>query len=248
MKMATRTYSIKFNFEAEEPQELSVSEGELVRAPGTLTDYHTDLGMCCTNLLQNLVERADQSQEPWTLVETVAPPFNRGFVPTSYLIPVSPAAEGALQQHGEEEEEEVPYTEYLETAREGGPVRRLSDPRLPHQLLEVLSINPPEEHLPVSSAAANTSNSLIRPLNTSQSYQHLFAQHDRQFQQVMHMRHEQFKALEEAASDLTRRIEAAKQKSSEIADTMLDITGIIEGERKRWKDKLSEQISSYQAL
>jgi hypothetical protein len=35
--MATRTYEIKFNFEQEEPQELSVMEGELVRAPG----------MCC---------------------------------------------------------------------------------------------------------------------------------------------------------------------------------------------------------
>jgi len=178
----------------------------------------------------------------------VAPPFNRGFVPTTYLVPTEQEKGALVPQGAEEEEDVVPYTEYLETAREGGPVRRLSDPRLPHQLLEVLSINPPEEHLPASVARSSPASSLIKPLTSSQSYQHVFAQHDRQFQQVMHMRHEQFRALEEAASDLTRRIEASKQKSAEIADTMLDITGIIEGERKRWKEKLNEQIASYQSL
>ena len=34
--MASTTFEIKFNFDAEEPQELSVTEGELVRAPGRL--------------------------------------------------------------------------------------------------------------------------------------------------------------------------------------------------------------------
>ena len=190
----------------------------------------------------NNSEHSELSQEPWTLVETVAAPFNRGFVPTSYLIPVE---QPEIVQHVEQEVAEAPYKEYLEAAREGGPIRRLSDPRLPHQLLEVLSINPPEEHLPASGHSSSLS--LTRPTPAA-GYHHLFAQHDRQFQQVMHMRHEQFRALEEAASDLTRRIEAAKLKSMEIAETMLDITGIIEGERSRWKEKLSEQIASYQEL
>src|ERR1051326_2803324 len=48
----------------------------------------------------------------------------------------------------------------------------------------------------------------------------------------MHARHEQFRALDEFATDLTTRVEAAKQKSLEIADTMLDINTIIEGERQ----------------
>ena len=32
--MSSATFEIKFTFDAEEPQELSVTEGELVRAPG----------------------------------------------------------------------------------------------------------------------------------------------------------------------------------------------------------------------
>ena len=179
-------------------------------------------------------ENSDQSQDPWTLVETAAPPFNRGFVPTSYLISVETEEHEVHQV--EQSIVETPLNEYSETIREGGPIRRLSDPRLPHQLLQVLSIHPPEEHLQQSSHALAKS----EPTSSAQSYQHLLSQHDKQFQQVMHLRHEQFRALEEAADDLTRRIEASKLKSSEIAGSMLDLTAIIEGERKKWKEKLNE--------
>lgn len=174
------------------------------------------------------------------------PPFNRGFVPTEFLESTDsqeapgPAMKAAGQAQSTQSQM---YGEFLEGARDAGPVRRLSDPRLSHQLLETLSINPPEEHLP----AGPRSSVAVRASTTSQqqNFSHVFAHHDRQFQQCMHMRHEQFRALEESAASLSKRIETAKAKSQEIAENMLDINGIIEEERRRWKEKLSEHTNIY---
>jgi hypothetical protein len=218
--MTTALYSIKFDFLAEEPTELSVSEGEMVRAPA----------------------RAHESSEPWTLVETDTPPFNRGFVPTSYLRVAAaavasfaprPPASPAASQEGEE---------YVVDTRAGGPVRRLSDPRLSHHLLEALTINPPEEHLPAGPNSNSSTSRLM--LRSSSEFSHFFAQHDGQFQQVMHMRHEQFRALEDATEELKHRLEAARNKSVEIADAMTEINSVIEAERRRWKERLAEESTS----
>jgi len=221
--MSAALYEIKFDFLAEEPTELSVSEGERVRAP---------LG-------------SHESAEPWALVETDAAPFNRGFVPTSYLklidaqAPVKQARDDSAQAVAPTQRS-TPASDYVDL-RVGGPVRRLSDPRLPHHLLESLSINPPEEHLPTPPRETRV------VLRSSDEFGHLFAQHDRQFQQVMHMRHEQFRALEEAAADLTLRLEAARNKSGEIVDSMTEINSILESERRRWKERLAEETSNIYA-
>ena len=229
--MSAALYEIKFDFLAEEPTELSVSEGERVRAP---------LG-------------SHESAEPWALVETDAAPFNRGFVPTSYLklidslapakrpgLPARDVASSSTQTVVAPTQRSTPANDYVDL-RVGGPVRRLSDPRLPHHLLESLSINPPEDHLPTPPRETRV------VLRSSDEFSHLFAQHDRQFQQVMHMRHEQFRALEEAAADLTLRLEAARNKSGEIVDSMTEINSILESERRRWKERLAEETSNIYA-
>ena len=220
---------IKHDFLAEEPTELSVSEGEVVRASAA----------------------ALNSADPWTLVETDAPPFNRGFVPTSYLKPIDRLPAAAPRNPGKtssttttvknitppRQQDPSVIEEYVDV-RVGGPVRRLSDPRLSHHLLESLSINPPEEHLPSPPRESRVA------LRSSHEFAHLFAQHDRQFQHVMHMRHEQFRSLEDASSDLTNRLEAARNKSIEIVNSMTEINAILETERKRWKERLVEETSS----
>lgn len=186
---------------------------------------------------------AQQGENPWTLVETVEPPFSRGFVPTNFLVPADTVETGEYEQEisgGPDISQKQ-----ADMIREGGPIQRFSDPRWPHAVLDSITINPPEEHLPPSSLQLMQ---IPQPPAASQAYQHLFAQHDRQYQQVMHTRHEQFQNLDLATTDLTRRIEASKQKSQEIAQAMLDITGIVEGERRRWKEKLAEQASTYHEL
>lgn len=212
-------------------------------------------------------------------METAIPPFSRGFVPTSFLVPVKTAAPPSTAPPSQQQRagagaasgrlnQPIASSKALTVSRSSdwdndsqrsfdsqppppqprksnsGPasskpssVRRLSDPRLAHQLLNVLAIHPPEDH--VGGVAKFTG-------GTHQSeYQHLLAQHDRQFQQVMHQRHAQFKSLDDTASELLRRIEATKQKSSEISAHLLDITGVIEGERRKWKEKLNEQVNVY---
>lgn len=240
-------FQIKFSFEAEEPQELSVAEGEVVSAPAG----------------------SEASQEPWTLVETVVPPFNRGFVPTSFLVlmrtqpagrsgPSSSKASAPPASSWENDSQhsmdsQPPPTQQQQARKQlqqtgsTGPasskpasVRRLSDPRLAQQLLNVLAIHPPEEHVGggARQSAANSHQG---------EYQHLLAQHDRQFQQVMHQRHAQFKALDETAQELARRAEGSKKKASEISTHLLDLTSIVEAERRKWKEKLNEQVNVYHA-
>ncbi|KAH9261563.1 hypothetical protein BASA81_000219 [Batrachochytrium salamandrivorans] len=240
-------FQIKFNFEAEEPQELSVAEGEVVSAPAG----------------------SEASQEPWTLVETVVPPFNRGFVPTSFLVLVkaqpagrsgpssskasavsTPLPTSSSSNNNWDNDSQHSFDSQPQQSRKqqqmgntgpasskSGSVRRLSDPRLAQQLLNVLAIHPPEEHVGGSGVRQSAANS------HQGEYQHLLAQHDRQFQQVMHQRHAQFKALDETALELTRRAEGSKKKANEISTHLLDLTSIVEAERRKWKEKLNEQVN-----
>ena len=285
------TYSIKFDFQAEEPTELPVKARELVRA----------------------VEGAHLSSEPWTLVETVAPPFNRGFVPTSFLTPVGasppnrtpgapaaaaaaagmgaasaakgaspppppppplmagstpppppppppPSSTAASTQGGSATKPADPMlAAYATSVAAVGPVRRLSDPRLPHHLLDALSINPPEEHdptplpLPLATMAARGGPGgagprdaavegyelSLRPFQTEHAT--VFAQHDRSFQQIMHQRHEQFRSIEDAAADVSRRLESTRTKAAELAAAMSEVNEVIEQERRRWKELQASQ-------
>lgn len=146
--------------------------------------------------------------------------------PTSLMEPPPPAA--ATSTHD---------------SRAAGPVRRLSDPRLPHHLLETLSINPPETY--TSSSLGLQPESVIVRKGMSlafgrDEYGPLLAAHDRRFQQVMHQRHEQFRALEEMATDISHRVEASRTKAQEIAEMMVEVHAVVEGERRRWKEKLIE--------
>lgn len=256
------TYTIKYAFKAEEPTELSVDAGELVRA----------------------AEGAHSSAEPWTLVETAAPPFNKGFVPTSYLRP-APASAAQAQAQGtpmgtlntsraappstgasagsvggrappRTPQDSTPppppppaadpVSAYATNAASVGPVRRLSDPRLPHHLLEALSVNPPEEHAPAPSprdSAVEGYELSLRPFQTDHAP--AFAQHDRSFQQIMHQRHEQLRGIDDAAADVARRLEATRGKAAELAHAMNEVNAVIEQERRRWKELQASSAASF---
>jgi hypothetical protein len=61
-----RLYRVKYNFTAEEDGELSVRKGDLVKVSGD--------------------EAADEvGKDGWTLVETLSPPFAKGYVPSNYI-------------------------------------------------------------------------------------------------------------------------------------------------------------------
>lgn len=249
-----REYRVKYDFHAEEATELEVNEGDIVKAA---------IG-------------SEKSSDPWTLVECVEPPFNRGFIPTSYLEPyintsyiasvpdsgkksapvstsstaISPPRTSGAQHQVVQLNSTSNNNDYASyDPRSGGPIRRLSDPRLPHQLLETLSINPPEEHLPSFNNNANGSsprnqNVIVRKgLSLAfgkDEYAQLFASHDRMFQQVMHQRHDQLRSLDESAGDIIHRLEASRAKAQQIAESMVEVNALIEDERRRWKEKLNE--------
>jgi hypothetical protein len=236
--MAASVFTIKYDFIPEEPTELGVRAGELVRAP----------------------EDAFGSKEPWTLVETVAPPFNRGFVPTSYLIPYQQQQQQQQQHQQQQQQQGVNMTPppssssmmnpnsnsnnntLFQGGMGSGPrVRRLSDPRLPHQLLDALSINPPEFHEPPS-AEMQQYELALRPFQTEHA--NIFNVHDRFMQQIMYQRGEQTRVLDEMATDITHRLEATKTKAADIATSMVEINAVIEAERKRWKEKLTADANA----
>ena len=72
-------------------------------------------------------------------------------------------------------------------------------------------------------------------LSSNDEFAHLFARHDRHFQQIMHDRQSTLEAIDKQAKDIVNHLTVVKQKSNEIAEKMEDVSTVIEGERARWK-------------
>lgn len=71
-------------------------------------------------------------------------------------------------------------------------------------------------------------------------YAHIITKHDRAFQQIMNDRQIKYDALANASGDLSNRLVVVKEKANEVAEKLMEVNQIIQGERKRWKEKLGQ--------
>ncbi len=71
-------------------------------------------------------------------------------------------------------------------------------------------------------------------------YAHIITKYDRAFQQIMHDRQSKYDALANASGDLSNRLVVVKEKANEVAEKLMEVNQIIQGERKRWKEKLGQ--------
>ena len=76
------------------------------------------------------------------------------------------------------------------------------------------------------------------PLELTEEFGHVFAQHSRAYQKCMYTRQEHHRNMKHAVTDLENRLKTLKKDSNALAERMLDTNEIIEGERKKWKELL----------
>ncbi|GBG26045.1 Hypothetical Protein FCC1311_022652 [Hondaea fermentalgiana] len=143
-------YKVRYTFRAEDEGELAVSKGDLVKLviPSRLSAAADE------------VTAEEVSKDGWTLVETLAQPVRKGYVPTNYIVRSEENAATARESPSRNERNTLSaarprtagsdrgenLTSRMGSPRESsptessrvGPIRRLSDPRLPQHLLETL--------------------------------------------------------------------------------------------------------------
>lgn len=75
----------------------------------------------------------------------------------------------------------------------------------------------------------------------SESFNELFARHEHYFRQVMKQREDTFKKLEQAMQAASKDIASCQEKNQKLAQRIADLDGLIEEERKRWKERLEAE-------
>ncbi|KAH9262966.1 hypothetical protein BASA82_000020 [Batrachochytrium salamandrivorans] len=215
---------------------------------------------------------SEASQEPWTLVETVVPPFNRGFVPTSFLVLVkaqpagrsgpssskasavsTPLPTSSSSNNNWDNDSQHSFDSQPQQSRKqqqmgntgpasskSGSVRRLSDPRLAQQLLNVLAIHPPEstwavagsDKAPPTATRASTSTCLPSTTGSSSKSCTSATRNSKRWTRPRW-------SLRGGRKAPRRRLTRSRRTCSTHQHRR--------GERRKWKEKLNEQVNVYHA-
>eukprot|EP00708_Paratrimastix_pyriformis_P004560 GAFH01003455.1.p2 GENE.GAFH01003455.1~~GAFH01003455.1.p2 ORF type:complete len:150 (+),score=45.99 GAFH01003455.1:459-908(+) len=85
-----------------------------------------------------------------------------------------------------------------------------------------------------------TSRTGSRPV-AGESFNEMFARHEHYFKQVMRQREESFKKLESAMQAAAQDIHQCQEKNAKLSQRIMDLDGLIEEERKRWKERLEAE-------
>ena len=135
-------------------------------------------------------------------------------------------------------------------------IRRLSDPRLPGHLLSTMTLKETmgpfdtegdqgDQDIVPTTALYNVDTAIAGvPIHLNAEFASLFANHDRGYQRAMHTQHEQHAALKGAADGFAERLEALRRESNSLSEKMMDMNEIIEGEKKRWKERLNKEAQA----
>uniref|UniRef100_A0A7S2S4P7 SH3 domain-containing protein n=1 Tax=Mucochytrium quahogii TaxID=96639 RepID=A0A7S2S4P7_9STRA len=148
------------------------------------------------------------SKDGWTLVETVHQPFLKGYVPTNYITPA----------------------ETKTNPKNRPPVRRLSDPRLPAQLLEKLE-EPTE-----------CDESPKKPIVAKQQPQvdlsRIFDKHDSAFEKIMAA----ISSIE--TTHIHRQVQTQQEKNKNIIHTINQIQQQLDKQRQALEIRIQHDNES----
>mmetsp|Transcript_13548 Transcript_13548/g.26136 ORF Transcript_13548/g.26136 Transcript_13548/m.26136 type:complete len:297 (+) Transcript_13548:166-1056(+) len=279
-------YKVRYTFRAEDDGELSVTKGDLVKLVVPSSMSSSDHASLSAEIL---------SKDGWTLVETLASPAQKGYVPTNYIIknPGSePAAKSAPhQQVSSSQHQSRPRTggsdrgitsersNRMGSPRESsptrtsriGPIRRLSDPRLPQHLLETLEAtdatidfqNPafyrgdqaPE---PSPARANEASHHQLQPFRQPSPGQQLstslggdavdltriFADHDALYEKVIREREEEFDAIETSLNQVHHALAEAQGRNEDVVAKAHDIEAQVEALKRQLNLQIEEDRKS----
>ena len=124
-----------------------------------------------------------------------------------------------------------------------GPIRRLSDPRLPGYLEEVGGV-PTTTAITKSSSSPSNLNQPKMPMpsqNINDEFSNLIALHDDWLKNMQESHQNAFRGMINAIDDLENRVASCQSKNTSIVQQMGQLDQMIDEEKTKWKQRLDSE-------
>jgi len=203
-----------------------------------------------------------EKRDDWILVVTLKTPRKRGYVPITFLKDVasSKAVEYFKQFDDTDGDSGAPPTTAAPSSTPPSSSTAPSAPALsplssslgrkpftpastslstPSARMGLASNLRARSRFPTPGAGSRTP--LAARGSTGESFNEMFARHEHYFKQVMKQREESFKKLEMAMQAAAQDIRQCQEKNNKLSQRIVDLDGLIEEERKRWKERLEAE-------
>ena len=178
---------------------------------------------------------------PWTLVKATKAPHGKGYVPTTFLEPLSPAAKTSSPRADVSSSSPVVVDRSFGDRTNGmpSPVKSYA-PALLSQSTHSASFLDNQRIVRATNAPVEVPGV---PHDLHEEFGHIFSKHDRRFNDLVSARSEADRTVAKAAEELENRMHVVRQKTGEVVEAMNAVSSVVGEERSQWKAKLTADKS-----
>ncbi|GKT18848.1 hypothetical protein ADUPG1_011389, partial [Aduncisulcus paluster] len=185
-------------------------------------------------------EDGSQSNEDWVLVERLDNPRESGYVPRSYVTPISEdEATGVKRDIAGSTMHDTLHPSALGTST----IRPTSSE------FHGKEGQSPGDDSPLGTAAFDSTAApeVGEPLDTTSlpsSFADMFHRHDAYFRQVVKQREESFRRLETSLNAAAQEISVCQEKNTKLTQRIVELDNLIDEERRKWRERLDAEKKS----